>query len=232
MFNSPNNPSGSVYSKDEFKAIANVFAKHERIYIISDEIYEYINYAGKNESIAQFENIKDRVITINGVSKGFAMTGWRIGYMGAPLEIAKACDKFQGQITSGTSSISQAAALEAVKIVPCASKELNEMIDTFKERRDLLYAKLNEIPGIKSNIPDGAFYIFADFADYYGKSNGSLTINNDNDLCLYLLEKALVALVPGGAFGNPECIRISYATSTENLLESIKRINQALAELS
>ncbi len=232
LFNSPNNPSGSVYSKDELKAIADIFARHERIYIISDEIYEYINYAGKNESIAQFENIKDRVITINGVSKGFAMTGWRIGYMGAPIEIAKACDKFQGQITSGTSSISQAAALEAVKIVPCASKELNEMIGTFKERRDLLYAKLNEIPGIKSNIPDGAFYIFANFADYYGKSNGSITINNDGDLCLYLLEKALVALVPGGAFGNPECIRISYATSTENLLEAIKRISKALAELS
>ena len=232
LFNSPNNPSGSVHTKDELKEIADVFAKHEHIYIISDEIYEYINYAGKHESIAQFEAIKDRVITINGVSKGFAMTGWRIGYMAAPIEIAKACDKFQGQITSGTSSISQFAALEAVKIVPCASKELNEMIDTFKTRRDLLFSKLNEIPGIESNIPDGAFYIFANVTDYYGKSNGSITIQNDIDLCLYLLENALVAMVPGGAFGVPDCVRISYATSTENLLEAVDRISKALAELS
>ncbi len=232
LFNSPNNPSGSVHTKDELKEIADVFAKHEHIYIISDEIYEYINYAGKHESIAQFEAIKDRVITINGVSKGFAMTGWRIGYMAAPIEIAKACDKFQGQITSGTSSISQFAALEAVKIVPCASKELNVMIDTFKTRRDLLFSKLNEIPGIESNIPDGAFYIFANVTDYYGKSNGSITIQNDIDLCLYLLENALVAMVPGGAFGVPDCVRISYATSTENLLEAVDRISKALAELS
>ena len=232
LFNSPNNPSGSVHTKDELKEIADVFAKHEHIYIISDEIYEYINYAGKHESIAQFEAIKDRVITINGVSKGFAMTGWRIGYMAAPIEIAKACDKFQGQITSGTSSISQFAALEAVKIVPYTSKELTEMIDTFKTRRDLLFSKLNEIPGIESNVPDGAFYIFANVTDYYGKSNGSITIQNDIDLCLYLLENALVAMVPGGAFGVPDCVRISYATSTENLLEAVDRISKALAELS
>ena len=232
LFNSPNNPSGSVYSKDELKGIADVFAKHKHVYIISDEIYEYINYAGKHESIAQFENIKDRVITINGVSKGFAMTGWRVGYMAAPLEIAKACDKFQGQVTSGTSSVSQQAALEAVKINPCASKELTEMIDTFKTRRDLLYSKLIEIPDVEANIPDGAFYIFANFADYYGKSNGSVTIRNDSDLCIYLLENALVALVPGSAFGNPDCIRISYATSTENLMDASDRIRKSLAQLS
>jgi aspartate aminotransferase len=232
LFNSPNNPSGSVYTKDELKGIADIIAKYEHIYVISDEIYEYINYAGKHESIAQFEQIKNRVITINGVSKGFAMTGWRIGYMAAPLEIAKACDKLQGQITSGASSISQLASLEAVKIVPSASNEMKEMIDTFKTRRDLLFSKLNEIPGIKANIPDGAFYIFANVADYYGKSNGSVTIHNDTDLCLFLLENVHVAIVPGVAFGDPECVRISYATSTENLLEAVERIRKSLAELS
>ncbi|MCD4732081.1 MAG: pyridoxal phosphate-dependent aminotransferase [Bacteroidales bacterium] len=232
LFNSPNNPSGSVYTKDELKGIADVFAKYENIFVISDEIYEYINYAGKHESIAQFEQIRNRVITINGVSKGFAMTGWRIGYMAASLEIAKACDKFQGQITSGASSISQLASLEAMKIVPCASSEMKEMIDTFKSRRDLLFSKLNETPGIKANLPDGAFYIFANVADYYGKSNGSITIHNDTDLCLFLLENALVATVPGAAFGDPDCIRISYATSTENLLEAMERIRKSLSELS
>ncbi len=232
LFNSPNNPSGSVYTKDELKGIADIIAKYEHIYVISDEIYEYINYAGKHESIAQFERIKNRVITVNGVSKGFAMTGWRIGYMAAPLEIAKACDKLQGQITSGASSISQLASLEAVKIVPGASNEMKEMIDTFKTRRDLLFSKLNEIPGIKANIPDGAFYIFANVADYYGKSNGSVTIHNDTDLCLFLLENVHVAIVPGVAFGDPECVRISYATSTENLLEAVERIWKSLAELS
>lgn len=232
LFNSPNNPSGSVYTKDELKGIADIIAKYEHIYVISDEIYEYINYACKHESIAQFERIKNRVITINGVSKGFAMTGWRIGYMAAPLEIAKACDKLQGQITSGASSISQLASLEALKIVPGASNEMKEMIDTFKTRRDLLFSKLNEIPGIKANIPDGAFYIFANVADYYGKSNGSITIHNDIDFCLSLLENAHVAIVPGVAFGNPNCVRISYATSTENLLEAVERIRKSLSELS
>jgi aspartate aminotransferase len=232
LFNSPNNPSGSVYSKEELKTIADVIAKNEHVYVISDEIYEYINYVGKHESIAQFEAIKDRVVTINGVSKGFAMTGWRIGYMAAPQIIAKACDKYQGQVTSGASSISQAAALEAAKIEPCASTELNEMVDTFKTRRDLLFEKLNKIPGVKSNLPEGAFYIFANVADYYGKSNGSVTIRNDVDLCLYLLEKALVAIVPGGAFGDADCVRISYATSTKNIEEAMERISKSLAILS
>ena len=232
LFNSPNNPSGSVYTKEELKGIAEVLAKHENIYIISDEIYEYINYAGKHESIAQFESIRDRVVTVNGVSKGFAMTGWRIGYMAAPLEIAKACDKLQGQVTSGASSISQLASLEAVKIKPCASDEMKEMITKFRQRRDMLAEKLDAIPGIKSNVPDGAFYIFANVADFYGKSNGSVTINNDMDLCLFVLEKAHVAIVPGSAFGNPNCVRFSYATSTKNLLEAVERIKNTLAELS
>ncbi len=160
LFNSPNNPSGSVFSKKELKDLADLFAKHERIYIISDEIYEYLNFAGKHESIAQFPNIKDRVITINGVSKGFAMTGWRIGYMGATLEIAKACDTLQGQITSGASSISQMASIRALKIDPCTSKELNEMVKAFQERRDLLIDKLKEIPGIKANKPTWCFLCF------------------------------------------------------------------------
>ncbi len=232
LFNSPNNPSGSVYTKEELAGIADVLAKHESIFIISDEIYEHINYTGKHESIAQFESVKERVITINGVSKGFAMTGWRIGYMAASLEIAKACDKLQGQITSGASSISQLASLKAVKIAPCSSKEMEEMITTFKQRRELLAEKLDAIPGIKSNLPDGAFYIFANVADFFGKSNGSITINNDVDFCMLLLEKAHVAVVPGAAFGNPNCVRFSYATSTENLLEAVRRIKNTLAELS
>jgi len=232
LFNSPNNPSGSVYTKEELKGLAEVLAKHENIYIISDEIYEYINYAGKHESIAQFKSVRDRVVTINGVSKGFAMTGWRIGYLAAPLEIAKACDKLQGQVTSGASSISQLASLEAVKINPCASDEMKEMITKFRQRRDMLAEKLDAIPGIKSNIPDGAFYIFANIAEFYGKSNGSITINNDMDFCLFVLEKAHVAIVPGSAFGNPNCVRFSYATSTKNLLEAVDRIKNSLAELS
>lgn len=232
LFNSPNNPSGSVYTKEELKGIAEVLAKHENIYIISDEIYEYINYAGKHESIAQFESIRDRVVTVNGVSKGFAMTGWRIGYMAGPLEIAKACDKLQGQVTSGASSISQLASLEAVKIKPCASDEMKEMITKFRQRRDMLAEKLDAIPGIKTNVPDGAFYIFANVADFYGKSNGNITINNDMDLCLFVLEKAHVAIVPGSAFGNPNCVRFSYATSTKNLLEAVERIKNTLSELS
>ena len=232
LFNSPNNPSGSVYTKDELKGIAEVIAKHEDIYVISDEIYEYINYSGKHESIAQFSEIKDRVIVINGVSKGFAMTGWRIGYMAARPEIAKACDKLQGQVTSGASSISQLASLEAVQIEACSSDEIKAMVQTFEKRRDLLYSKLNTLPGIKANLPAGAFYIFANVADYYGKSNGAITIQNDIDLCMYLLEHAHVAIVPGGAFGNPNCVRISYATSTKNLMEAMERIQNKLAELT
>jgi aspartate aminotransferase len=232
LFNSPNNPSGAVFNYDDLKGIAEVLRKYPNIYIISDEIYEYLNYSGKHTSIGSFDYLKDRLIIVNGVSKGFAMTGWRIGYMAAPLEIAKACDTLQGQITSGASSISQLASLRAVKIEPCTSVEMQEMIVTFKQRRDLLIEKLDQIPGIKTNRPDGAFYVFANVAEFYGKSNGSMTIRNDVDFCMYILEKALVALVPGGAFGNANCIRFSYATSTQNLIEACDRIKKALAELS
>jgi aspartate aminotransferase len=232
LLNSPCNPSGTVYNRDELEKFADVLAEHERIYIISDEIYEYINYSGRHESIAQFKNVKNRVIVINGVSKGFAMTGWRIGYMASSPEIAKACDTLQGQMTSGASSISQMASLRAVQIAPCTSQEISEMVSTFKNRRDILISKLSEIPGIKSNIPDGAFYVFPDVTHYFGKSNSSFKISNDNDLCMYLLNHAHVALVPGSGFGNPHCIRISYATSTDKLLEAVARIKSALAELS
>ena len=232
LFNSPNNPSGAVFSYEELKGIAEVLKKYPNIYIISDEIYEYLNYSGKHATIGSFEYLKDRLIIVNGVSKGFAMTGWRIGYMAAPLDIAKACDTLQGQITSGASSISQLASLRAVKIEPCTSVEMKTMITTFKERRDLLIEKLDQIPGMKTNRPEGAFYVFANVAEFYGKSHGGFTLKNDVDFCMYVLEKALVALVPGGAFGNAECVRFSYATSTQNLIEAADRIKLALAQLS
>ena len=208
MLNTPSNPTGSYYTKDELKGIAGVIAKHPDIYIISDEIYEYINYNGKHESIAQFDEIKERVVVINGVSKGYAMTGWRIGYMAAAPEIAKACDTLQGQITSGASSIAQMAALQAMKTDPASSGEIKGMVEAFRKRRDLVKSKLDEIPGIKTNLPDGAFYFYPDVTYYIGKSNGEATINNDNDLCLYLLDKTYVALVPGSAFGTPGYIRL------------------------
>ncbi|MCD4680804.1 MAG: aminotransferase class I/II-fold pyridoxal phosphate-dependent enzyme, partial [Bacteroidales bacterium] len=231
IFSSPCNPTGSVYTKEELRDIADMFAKHENIFIISDEIYEHINFSGKHESIAQFDNIYDRVITVNGVSKAFAMTGWRLGYIGASKEIVKACDKLQGQVTSGASSISQRAALKAVSIDPSESEELKTMVKAFKERRDLSLELMSEIPGVKTNVPEGAFYIFPNVTHYYGKSNGDVKINNSTDLCFYLLNKVHVALVPGDAFGNPNCIRFSYATSKEKLIEAIGRIKKALAEL-
>ncbi len=231
LFNSPNNPSGAVFTYDELKGIAEVLARHPNIYIISDEIYEYLNYSGKHATIGSFDYLKDRLIIINGVSKGFAMTGWRIGYMAAPPAIAKACDTLQGQITSCASSISQLASLAAIKINPCSSTEIKEMIESFKKRRELLKKNLDEIPGIKANNPDGAFYIFANVSDYYGKSYDGLTIKNDVDFCMFILEKALVALVPGGAFGNPNCVRFSYATSSQNLIDAAARMKLALAEL-
>ncbi len=228
IFSSPCNPSGSVYSKDELKALAEVFEKNPHVYILSDEIYEHINFCGKHESIAQFENIRSRVILVNGVSKGFAMTGWRLGFMAADKEIAKACNKLQGQFTSGTSSISQRAALEAMKTDP---KETKHMLDKFRERRDMVLEMLNEIPNIKTNIPQGAFYIFADISSYIGKSDGEKRINDAKDLCLYILESVNVAVVPGGAFGDPDCVRISYATSENLLTEAVKRIKTALSKL-
>jgi len=231
LFNSPSNPTGSVYTLEELEQLAEVLERHPDILIITDEIYELINFGGTHFSFASFPKLKDRVILINGVSKGFAMTGWRIGYMAAPLEIAKACTKLQGQFTSGASTISQAAAMEAVKTVPSESEELKNMLTQFRKRRDYLIELMKEIPGVKTNVPGGAFYLFPDVSSYFGKSNGENIINDSNDLALYLLEKAHVALVAGEAFGTPECIRISYATSMENIKEAVNRISLALSKL-
>lgn len=228
VFSTPCNPSGSVYSKEELKVLAEIIIQFPDLYVISDEIYEYINFIGKHESIAQFDFIYDRVITVNGVSKGFAMTGWRIGYIGAPLRISQACEKMQGQFTSGASSISQMAALEAVKANPSVTFQMR---DAFKKRRDLVLGLLKEIPGVKTNIPDGAFYIFPDISFYFGKSYNNYHIKNSNDLSMFLLEEGNIALVSGDAFGDDNCIRFSYATSEERLIESVKRVKEALAKL-
>lgn len=231
IYSSPCNPTGSVYSKDELEAIAKVIAAHKDIYIISDEIYELIRFEGHHESIAQFDFIKDRVIVINGVSKGFAMTGWRVGYLAAPLEIARACDKLQGQVTSATCSISQYASIAAMKCDPENNEEVRKMVETFNERRQLVFGLLEEIPGFRNNMPEGAFYFFPDVREYFGKKFGDQEISNSTDLCMYLLNHAHVALVPGDAFGNPNCIRISYATSKKLLITAIARVSEALAEL-
>lgn len=231
MFSSPCNPTGSVYTREELKSIAEVIAKHPNIYILADEIYELINFGGKHESIAQFDFIKDKVITVNGVSKGFAMTGWRIGYLAAPTFIAKACDKLQGQITSAPSSIAQRATLRAMECNPKESSDVKNMLAAFRERRDLLISLLKDIPGIKTNQPQGAFYVFPDVSYYYGKSYEGNVINGGEDLCMYLLNTVFVALVSGAAFGDPNCVRFSYATSNENLIEAVKRIKEALGKL-
>jgi len=231
IFSSPCNPTGSVYSRAELAGLTAVFEKHPGIFIISDEIYELINFKGKHESIAQFDSIRDRVIIINGVSKGFAMTGWRLGYCVAPLLIAKACDKIQGQFTSGASSVSQRAAIAAMLTNPAESDELQQMIATFKMRRDLFLKLINDIPGFITNVPDGAFYFFPDVTWYFGKKTGDITISDSTDLCNYLLDHAHVALVPGEAFGNPNCIRLSYATSEKELIEAAKRIKEFVAKL-
>ncbi len=229
VFSTPCNPSGSVYNKAELKALADVIVQYPDLYIISDEIYEYINFIGKHESIAQFDFIYDRVITVNGVSKGYAMTGWRIGYIGAPKWIADACEKMQGQFTSGTSSISQMAALEAVKASPTVSYEMR---DAFKKRRDIVLGLLKEIPGLKTTVPDGAFYIFFDISSYFGKSYNTYTIKNSQDLSIFLLEEGNIALVSGDAFGDNNCIRFSYAAAEKTLIEAVKRIKETLAKLS
>lgn len=228
VFSTPCNPSGSVYNKEELKALAEIIVQYPDLYVISDEIYEHINFVGKHESIAQFDFIYDRIITVNGVSKGFAMTGWRIGYIGAPLWISQACEKMQGQFTSGASSISQMAALEAVKANPSVTFEMR---DAFKKRRDLVLGLLKEIPGIKTTVPDGAFYIFPDISYYFGKSYNNYHIKNSNDLSMFLLEEGNIALVSGDAFGDDNCMRFSYATSEERLIESVKRVKEALAKL-
>ncbi len=231
MLNSPCNPTGSVYTKEEMKALADVIAKYPDIYVLSDEIYEHIIFNGKHESFAQFENIKDRVVVVNGLSKGFAMTGWRLGFLAAPVHIAKACNKMQGQFTSATCSIAQKAAVVAFNADPTQMPELKDMVVKFHSRRDLLLSLLNEIPGLKTNVPNGAFYLFPDATSYYGKKYGDKVIENGNDLCLYILDTQCVALVPGSAFGNPDCIRLSYATSEDNLKEAVRRIKCALADL-
>jgi len=232
LFSSPCNPTGSVYSKEELEALANVLAERKDIFIISDEIYEYINFKGKHESIAQFPQVREQVILVNGVSKGYAMTGWRIGYIAAPLFIAEACDTLQGQYTSGPSSIGQKATLKAVKTNPCTSEELKIMLEAFRERRDTVIEMLEKIPGLKTNIPDGAFYIFPNIEYYLGMYDGENKMETDNDLCLYILNKVKVDLVPCSAFDNPKCIRISYATSRELLVKAIDRIAEALASLT
>ncbi|MCQ2210928.1 MAG: pyridoxal phosphate-dependent aminotransferase [Paludibacteraceae bacterium] len=226
---SPSNPTGSVYSKSELKGLADVLAKHPNVYVLADEIYEHINYIGKHESIAQFPEIKDRVIIVNGVSKGYAMTGWRLGWIAAPEWIAKACNKLQGQYTSGCCSIAQKAA-EAAYLGDQSCVE--KMRQAFERRRDLVVKMASEIPGFKVNKPDGAFYVFPECKSYYGKKTPKGdTIKNAADLAMYLLVDGHVACVGGAAFGAPECIRMSYATSEENLIEAFKRIKDALAVL-
>lgn len=229
IFSSPCNPSGSVFSKEDLKKLADVMIKYPQLYVISDEIYEHISYTSKHESLAQFEEIFDRVITVNGVSKGFAMTGWRVGYIGANLEIAKACEKIQGQFTSATCSIAQKATQAAVEANPEVTKD---MLKAFLKRRDLMIELFSEIEGFVCNVPEGAFYLFPDVSAYFGKSFEGKTIKDANDLCDFILDDAHVAIVPGSAFGSPECVRISYATSEKEIREAVSRISKSLDKLT
>jgi len=228
IFSSPCNPTGAVYSKEELRQLAEVIVEHNDLYVVSDEIYEYINYVGKHESMAQFEFAKHRVITVNGLSKGFAMTGWRLGYIAAPLAIAKACDKMQGQFTSATCSITQRAAIAALT---GTMEPVYAMQKAFRHRRDLMLDLLNDMPGFITKIPDGASYVFPDVSYYLGKTNGETIINNVDDLSMYLLNHAHVSTVNGQAFGNEKCIRISYAASEDNIREACARMKQHLAKL-
>lgn len=228
IFSSPCNPTGSVYTKAELKALADVFAKHPGVFILSDEIYEHINFLDEHQSIAQFDFLKDRVIIVNGVSKGYAMTGWRIGYIGAPKFIADACDKMQGQFTSAASSIAQKAAEAALTMDNHPTLEMKE---AFLRRRNLVLGLMKDIPGIILNEPKGAFYLFPDVSSYFGKSDGEIKINNASDLCMYLLHKGHVSLVTGDAFGEPNCVRFSYAAADEKLVEAVKRIRETLSLL-
>ncbi len=228
IFSSPCNPTGSVFSKKELQSIVDVLAKHPNIIVIADEIYEHINFTGERVSIASFPGMFERTITVNGFAKGFAMTGWRVGYIAAPKWIADGCNKVQGQVTSANCSIAQRAALAATlgDIEPT-----NKMVEQYHKRRDIVYNLLKEIPGVKANYPEGAFYFFPDVSSYYGKSDGKVTIKNGDDLCLWLLENAHVSLVPGGAFGDEACVRLSYAASEEDLKKAMQRIKDALAKL-
>ena len=228
LFSSPCNPSGAVYTKEELSALAAVFAKHPDVYIISDEIYEYINFRGKHESIAQFDAIRDRVIIVNGLSKGFAMTGWRLGYIAAAPAIAKACEKVQGQFTSGANSIAQRAAITALREDLRPSVLMKE---EFERRRNRVMELIAEIPGWKCTVPDGAFYVFPDVQYYFGKSAGDIVIKNADDLCMYLLNTAHVSSVTGSAFGNPACIRLSFANSLEKIERAYERVKEALGAL-
>ena len=227
IINSPNNPSGSIYSENEYRAIAKVLQKHPNIYIISDEIYEHISYDKKVFSFASIPEMYDRTITVNGVAKAFAMTGWRIGYIGAPDWIAKACNKMQGQITSGANSIAQRATIAALDASP---EKIKYMVDEFKKRRTIILRLLSKIQGVKTNIPEGSFYVFPDISSFFGKTIKNKKINDSNDFALLLLEKAHVATVAGEPFGNPNCIRISYAASIKDIERAIERIKNILKE--
>ena len=225
---SPSNPTGSVYSKDELEGLAKVILAHDNLFVLADEIYEHINYIGKHQSIAQFPGMKERSIIVNGVSKAYAMTGWRIGYIAAPEWIVKGCNKLQGQYTSGPCSVSQKAAEFAyVSDQQC----VEDMRQAFERRRDLIVKLAKEIPGLEVNVPEGAFYLFPKCSSFYGKSDGERVINNSTDFAMYLLEKGHVATVGGDAFGDPECFRMSYATSDENIIEAMKRIKEIVAKL-
>jgi aspartate aminotransferase len=229
MFSSPCNPTGSFYTKTELESFAKVIVKYPKVHVISDEIYEHINFESKHESLAQFDYIKEQVITVNGVSKGYSMTGWRIGYIGAPLHIAKACDKMQSQFTSGTNHIAQRAAIAALD---GTQQPTLDMVVAFKNRRDLVLKLLGEIPGLKLNTPPGAFYVFPDISSYFGKKYKSYVINDADDLCSYLIYEGHVSVVTGKAFGDENCIRFSYATSEDKLIEAIKRIKTSLLLLA
>ena len=228
LFSSPSNPTGSLYSKDELRALADVFVKYPDITILSDEIYEHINYVGAHESIAQFTDIFKSVVVINGVSKGYAMTGWRIGYIAAPLWIAKACNKLQGQMTSGASSIAQIASVAALDGDQSTTVAMKE---AFHKRRDLALKQIRKVPGFETREPNGAFYLFPKVSQLFGKASGTYTINSSTDLSLYLLEDANVATVTGEAFGSPECLRLSYATSEKQMAEAISRIKASIEKL-
>lgn len=229
IFSSPCNPTGSVFSKQELEAIADVVKAHDNIFIIADEIYEHINYTDEKVSLASLPGMFERTITVNGFAKGFAMTGWRVGYICAPEWIVKGSAKIQGQITSANCSIAQRAALTAIT---SDLSPTHDMAAQYLKRRDMVYGLLKEIPGVKANLPQGAFYFFPDVSSYFGKSDGEHTIKDANDFCIYILEKAHVSLVSGAAFGNPDCVRLSYAASEENLKEAIKRISEVLAKFS
>ncbi|QHL89120.1 aminotransferase class I/II-fold pyridoxal phosphate-dependent enzyme [Nibribacter ruber] len=229
MYSSPCNPTGSVFTEEELASFAAVLERHPQVYVIADEIYEYINFTGKHHSLAQFASIKDRVVTVNGFSKGYAMTGWRVGYLAASKEIADACDKMQSQITSGTCSVAQKAAVGALE---GGRTSAEEMTMAYLRRRDLVLGLMKDIPGLKTYIPEGAFYIFPDVSYYFGKRTGDQEINNANDLAMYLLNDAHVSLVDGAAFGAPQCIRFSFAASDAKLIEAMERIKASLAKLS